>query len=253
MQPQQYGTFINVDGEKLGALKTAPERYESSVIGLLRHVSRFKVGWHVLNEIKKTGKQVLIRPAGESGDGAYRYNIVRFQEKVYHMPHRFGQAFINFDPEHPVKPYLPRALVNGQLGKLVQRLFPYHVDRRWKAEDLLVHELFHALRILLDKDTGERLNDGFRFVEELYAILVANMYRSEQRRDHELRGSWSSDFEELVSTNLEFRLKYDFWIRQLESEMGELTAKLRALPMNFNPFRVLTFRPPCAGHLLHLV
>src|SRR5262245_10121543 len=137
--PQSYGTFINVDGGRLGALKTAPERYESSVIELLKHISRFKVGWHVLNAIKKTGKKVLIRPGGENG--ATPLNIVRveqpyvvnliceygydwdcpeeMQERVYAMPHPLGDVFILFQPDHPVEPFLPSVLLRGLPADLV--------------------------------------------------------------------------------------------------------------------------------------
>lgn len=237
-----YGTFINVDGDRLSALKSAPGNYESSVFKMLKHVSGFKVGWHVLNAIKKTGKRVLIRPAGSGGDGAFRSNIVEIQGRLYPVPHRFGDAFVNFNPDHRAKPFLPPALSQGLPGKIVDALIPYHSDPRWKAEDILVHELFHALRILAIPDLlklpHQRLAGGFVHVEELYAILVTNMYASEQGRDHELRGSWSDTYETMAANDLTVRLDYGLHLQRLETQMPELTAKLRALPMKFNPFRL---------------
>jgi hypothetical protein len=242
MAMERYGTFINVDGESLGALKSAPARYESAVIELLKHISDFKVGWHVLNAIKKTGKQVLIRPTESGGDAAHNNNPIEIQGRLYPVPHRFGDAFVYFNPDHPAKPFIPPAFLRGLPGKAVEALFPYRDDRRWRAEDILVHELFHALRILaipnLLKLSHTRLPGGFVRVEELYAILVTNMYRSEQKRDHELRGSWSDTFEVLDSNDLKIRLDYGFYLTRLETQMPELTSKLRALPMKFNPFRI---------------
>ena len=257
--PQSYGTFVIVDGGSLSALKTAPERYESSVIELLRHISRFKVGWHVLNAIKKSGKKVLIRPGEENG--ATDLNIVRIEqpylvnrmceldsvdcppellERVFVMPHRLGDVFIFFKPDHPVKPFLPSVLLRGLPGDLVKKLFPYDKDPRWRPEDLLVHELFHALRILVVPNVFslDRRLPKFSSVEELYAILVTNMYCSEQGRDHDLRGSHSATYDVLDSNDLKIRLDYGLHLTRLESEMPELTSKLRALPMKFNPFRI---------------
>jgi hypothetical protein len=116
---QSYGTFINVDGGRLGALKTAPESYESSVIELLKHIGRFQVGWHVLNAIKKTGKRVLIRP-GEVDMAThlnpvvvakpYVVNLIcrygydwdcpeEMQERVFDIPHRLGEVYVFFRPD----------------------------------------------------------------------------------------------------------------------------------------------------------
>lgn len=253
-----------MDGDSLKALKTAPANYESSVIKLLKHVSRCRVGYHVFNAIKKTGKQVLIRPGeGEANMATLLNPIIMWKqpyivnlicelgtwecpdemlEQVTTMPHRFGDVFIFFTPDHPAKPFLPRALLRGLPEELVKKLFPYNKDPRWRAEDILLHELFHALRMLAIRDwsklTHRRLPGSFVYVEELYAVLVTNMYRSEQGRDHELRGSWSRNFEVLDSNDLKIRLDYGFYLTRLETQMPELTSQLRALPMKFNPFRI---------------
>jgi hypothetical protein len=221
----------------------------------------------VLNAIKKTGKQVLIRPTNDGHDEAVPRDIVRMpeqpyvinlmcdladrvgecpaemREKLYYAPYnRFGDAIIDFDPENRVKPFLPRALLRGLPGQLADKLFPYHTDPRWRPDDLLIHELFHALRILaipnLWKLPHWRLENGFGKVEELYAILVANMYRSELGLDDQLRGSHSSTFDVLDSNDLKIRLDYGLHLTRLETQMPELTSKLRALPTKFNPFRI---------------
>jgi hypothetical protein len=158
------------------------------------------------------------------------------------MPHRFGDVFIFFRPDHPIRPFLPRSLFRGLPGEILKKLFPYDKDPRWKAEDILLHELFHALRMLTIPDwktqTHRRLPGPFVHVEELYAILVTNMYVSERGRDNELRGSWSADYEVLDSNDLKIRLDYGLYLTRLEAQMPELTSQLRALPTKFNPFRI---------------
>lgn len=47
---------------------------------------------------------------------------------------------------------------------------------------VLVHELTHAVRIMAGVQHNNRMGDGFDTIEEFFAILVGNIYRSELGR-----------------------------------------------------------------------
>jgi hypothetical protein len=67
-----------------------------------------------------------------------------------------------------------------------------HRDRR--SDDVLVHELFHALQSMTGTimlgDTPEIAKNGWVSLREFHAILVENIYRAESGRQKGLRGDY---------------------------------------------------------------
>jgi hypothetical protein len=102
--------------------------------------------------------------------------------------------------------------------------------------EVLLHEMCHGLRQMRGREHfGEALGGGLRDVEELFAILVTNLYSSEKharlRRDHEdgvlaNPASWNNS-PIIVGQVQRFR-------EQLPDVCARLAAEVRAA---FNPFR----------------
>src|SRR5262245_48768972 len=64
-------------------------------------------------------------------------------------------------------------------------------------EAALVHELFHALRYMLGVATRVPVGAGFDDLEEFYAVLIENIYRSETGRTAGLRADHDAVFHRL--------------------------------------------------------
>jgi hypothetical protein len=109
-------------------------------------------------------------------------------------------------------------------------------------EEILLHELVHALRIMKGLRSVKPLpeRNGYKFdnVEEFYAIQITNMFSSENglklRKDH------SIDYTELTNErDILDDAQYKGLFIQFAKDDRVLTDGLKTVPSRYNPFRDL--------------
>lgn len=113
-----------------------------------------------------------------------------------------------------------------------------------EEDEILLHELLHAFRAVrgtADKTSFYKPEKMYHDIEELFAILITNIYMSEKgktkfRRDHvgfgELPAKWS--------TSEGFMKDQDFfyWVEKFWFAEPQFVGMISAMQIPFNPFRV---------------
>jgi hypothetical protein len=133
-------------------------------------------------------------------------------------------------------------------------------------DDVLIHEMFHAYRQMLGLFTTESMRDGYDWLEEFYAIVFENIYRSETGRTFTLRGDHAlkhhrlSDLRggaALVASDKLYYLTYQKEIDRLRWE-PRMNSVIRVLsdpqyPKSvWNPLRVEVRKVEMPGQVLEL-
>jgi hypothetical protein len=107
-----------------------------------------------------------------------------------------------------------------------------------RPDEVLLHEMVHALRMEMGLNLCLGMDDGFDTVEEFYAILIANIYRSEcgyqtLRANHDGKKMLAAPFTDDGRFYKQWKDKVDTLIHQ----MRDLCNALAAVPCAFNPIR----------------
>jgi hypothetical protein len=108
------------------------------------------------------------------------------------------------------------------------------------ADEILVHELVHAIRIMAGLSASRRvpLQSDYGNIEELFAIVIANIYRSECGRGG-VRNDNHSGWDTMYVSGKYF-LKMELnreHMRQFRRQHPQLADELREIDTYFNPFR----------------
>jgi hypothetical protein len=241
-------------------------QFKSRVRKILNDIGSRKSGRAVLNEIGRQTQRVTItpylpadyqwtngsaRPVDGNWTDATRKNWLIRDNDGDPMRYKNGDrtwergtgagtgAIIEF-----ITPELMRSLINDLA-----------VRQKWSAggdphslafaDEILVHELVHAIRIMAGMSVDRRVPRQPRYgtIEEFFAIVVANVYRSECGRGgvrNANHGAW-----ETMYLSGEHFLKLQFnraHLRQFRRDHPHLVAELRQVETYFNPFRHM--RPP---------
>lgn len=250
---RKYGVNIDIDGSELAELAEkalgpraaeqaalAGKTYENQVFDIIGVINRRQSGQAILAAIERqAGPTMEIQPY--------------FTKKLYELPnasaeakrfypigdhrrrdlHRFN-TLIRYTPAHwgPLNP------VNHLLG-----IASGYKGPGMEKDEMLLHEMIHGLRMMAglnNRRSHRRVPfqpkyDGF---EEFFAILIANIYRSECRRAGLRRyhggvsGNYNPSDEEFLSTKLN-----RMHIRQLRRQHKELFNDLMKVAAPFNPLR----------------
>jgi hypothetical protein len=103
---------------------------------------------------------------------------------------------------------------------------------------VLLHEMVHALRMEMGLNLCLAMDDGFDTVEEFYAILIANIYRSEcGYRDLRANHNGKQMLAAPLTDDSRFYKQWKDKIDTLCREMSALCNVLAAVPCAFNPIR----------------
>ncbi len=126
----------------------------------------------------------------------------------------------------------------------------------WAPDDILVHEAFHALRYMKGIVKRTPMGDGWTEREEFYAMIIANIYRSEKGQPVNALRAWhrGRTFRrmvdvlggELPSADLSFYMTYESEINCLCREMPEVCGPL-GRPRCSNTMLRCTWNPIYAG------
>ena len=211
----KYGNFIEIDGAGFDN----PDFFETTILNLLKEVSRKRVGLLVLYEVKNSGHTLKIRPAKSLMDSA-TLAMTKTEKNVQRA--LGGTAVLRFLPGN----------YDSKSGKFV------NIEPFFGSDDVLIHELFHTARAMQGLSYFEKTNDLYDDLEEFFAILVANVYLSETGRNNLLRADHvRSSIVNLDMNSKDFWEKYEHRILKLKKQNPRFFNLMAQVNCQFNPFR----------------
>lgn len=111
-------------------------------------------------------------------------------------------------------------------------------DPGHRPDEILCHELVHAMRHTQGELDRRPMKDDFDRVDEFHAIMVANIYCSERgrplRRNHHGGAAMQHDF---ATDAFRFYAWYNKLISKFVSDLPELARKLNRITCKWNPVR----------------
>ena len=111
-------------------------------------------------------------------------------------------------------------------------------DAALTPDAVLLHELIHAWRYMLGLNHAKPMFEAYDNDEEVFAILITNIYCSELGLTDAIRGDHRMEFHQEKTRNmLSFYSVYQEQITRLVQEMRELTEALGEIQCDFNPLR----------------
>jgi Effector protein len=107
-----------------------------------------------------------------------------------------------------------------------------------RTDEILLHEMVHALRMSKGKSLCVSFGDDYDTQEEFYAILITNIYRSENRYTV-LRANHFGHLPLMrpLTDDGAFYQRYKLWIDILVNEWNPLCKSLARVSCAFNPIR----------------
>lgn len=253
---RQFGRNIRIIGNSLGQLRVT---YESQVNECLLSLMMFRTGKAVIEHIWRAHRNIRIVPwhstqenaeadADDDNAATVRGEPVRDGTGRHHASWGVGTgrgsgSIVRFTPWIFPTETLPRfdpiAMHNWEA---VLGWQPAAAGR--EADEVLLHELFHALESLYGRASGARLAHGFDTVAEFHAILVVNLMARERlrpaRMNHQGHQTAASPIDLIHNED-------EFWnrVEVFRGRHRDLAAELAAVPVEGNPFGGRpTFREP---------
>jgi len=261
---RSFGLSIKIDGSRMivknrtgqsvatqsdlnPVLRTA---FENEVHDLLnQNIHSSQVGYHVLTEI--WGDTVWILPQSPDFLDA-ETDYPGTARDAYGKGQHVGVSTYNLDTDRFEKQIIEKSLGTGKgTGALI--LFS---PRWWSsdqgpgslADEMLLHELVHALRINEGRyraasTVNSPVDRCYDNVEEFYAIMVANIFMSERGKGR-LRANHKG-FDDLIysgrvddlTDSAAFYKTYKDDITTFCQEMSTLSYWLNKIEVDFNPIR----------------
>lgn len=236
---------IKIDGAKVAALANqalgpgndtlaqgSAGHYERTIAALFARIARAATGRAVLKAIRKRSEHVMtVEPELMKRPGMKPNAFAEaLDTRAAGRPGRGSSTLITISPSDWTghMPELPGA-VGGYTGPGTA------------VDELLLHEVFHGLRHM----AGLRMKRGvpgqkeYHNFEEFYAILIANIYRSELgrsglRADH--AGFYTLGDVGIVSQDAWMKHKFNRGhLRKLGNQMPDLWDALAKVKAAFNP------------------
>jgi hypothetical protein len=260
------GVFL--DGDNLEKIRQDLDlwHWEYGVtLGLdnLHHMPFCQSSRAVLDHLTRTGKRTVIVPAG--GQQVPGAEPVRGVEWLARKPDILdatpaGQRPLTCSDDGSINARdqtgLPVRNLGGATGSgrgsesVVYFTSQDHVGGNLKLpggrpDEVLLHELVHALRQGLGKWLCAPMDDNFDTVEDFYAILVANIYRSENRyttlrKDHRGFQPLAPPLNNEGEYYKEYRERIDRFIQEMPDPFCNALA---VVSCQFNPIRRAMRRP----------
>jgi hypothetical protein len=111
--------------------------------------------------------------------------------------------------------------------------------------EILFHEMLHGLRMLCGKLRDDKVAEfpDFDDIEEFYAILAANLYRTQRgfkihRMNHHAFAAMDPDLDDSEVYEAVFRDEIGAWFK----EQQDFCLAMARTPSNFNPFQTAAIR-----------
>lgn len=206
--------------------------YEFITQEVLRKIQGTLVGAILIQRINSLSQTaaftVTIRPLNEKAIGLTR--TFATDETAARQGHEGSSATIWYDPTTWTH-------AAAKVG--------YDPANFYQPDDVLFHELVHALRMMRGMIDLVTIRDWDN-VEDLYAILLTNIYLSSNGRDRDLRGDHAKLFHKLRNSYLRpteqmsdqtFYIEYGPDIDRLCNNMPDLCGPISQIQCHFNPLR----------------
>jgi|SRR5215204_713932 len=232
--------------------KAAAKDYENGVFKVLLQIDQTQSGHALIGEIHRIGRTVTIVPLIPVGQDWTGASARPFDETAATRKH-----WLKRDKDGD--PYKDRERGTGAgsdceiefiTSSLAQRVYSEPAIKTPKkkpnplalADEILVHELLHAVRDMAGASFRRRVPRQPRYdnFEEFYAIVVANVYRSECGRSG-VRSDNHSTFESMYVDGKGFlRLHFNrMHLQRFCRRHENLAAELSKISTYFNPFQHL--------------
>lgn len=268
-----FGANIRIEGDSLAALfinvlgweaeKQAlaeADKYENQILGLLNRISQTQTGRVLLQALGKLSHKTMVikpeidqSPVGKTNAFAEAENLHDARKKGKPVLLPLGNTVLNVGEGTGLGSnttiYLtPNQWADDKLSKDMKDLLGFDSYPGIWADDILVHEMVHGLRQMAGvnyqkgvplqkkKIGGERVN-CYPNIEEWFAVLIQNIYRSECGRN--LRIDYGTTLGEFSDKEFVRRGMNRAHLRQLRREHGEFFTNLRNINAPFNPTRLL--------------
>jgi hypothetical protein len=257
----------SLDEKRKQAEEAEARRYEGDVSATLNDIGKTSSGRAVLAEVGRQSHGLTITPYLPSDRDwtngktiADRKSSARKHWVIRHCQDNKEKGWVQGDPVLDKNGRRTRGtgvgsdvqieFITPDLARLVNSNPAIAVKSKWTAEneqysvaaadEILVHELIHAIRDMAGLSVCRRVprQPHYGTIEEFFAIVVTNVYRSESGR-HGVRNSNHGKFEAMYCSGEQF-LKLEFnrrHLRQLRRQHPLLVADLRRIEVYFNPFR----------------
>jgi hypothetical protein len=251
-----FGRII-INGHAAGSVAT---NYEDQVKGILLSIMMFSTGRAVIRAIESSHRRLHIVPRQATNQNAFTHpsnyrDATNAGEPVHDGMGRHRQewgvgtghgtpSLIRYTPWVFPNDMLPRwdaIATRNWLAILGWQPVASGLD----AEEVLLHEMVHALEQMSGRLSTRRLGYGFDTLSEFHAILVVNVFAREHSRTPRQN---HSGFNTAISQSSIIPNQAEFWSRvdAFRVRHPQLAKDLAAVTVWGNPFQ---FRPaPAPPH-----
>ncbi len=239
---------IHVNGAAAGSLATT---YERQVHDNLLSIMMFRTGREVIRAIDATHRRLVIVPRRQLDQNAVAHPLNWRAATVAGEEVRDGAG------QHRAAWGYGTGNGSSCILRFTPWLFPAELLPRWDAvamrtwqaatgsqpvsaglemDEVLLHEMVHALEQMTGRQSDRRLGNGFDTVAEFDAILVVNLFIRERNRPARMnhQGFVSAPGQQSIMPNPQ-----QFWdqVRSFVQRQRDLARNLASVPVTGNPFR----------------
>jgi hypothetical protein len=249
--PLFFGRNIVVDGSSLGV--ASRDAYETTVHTELALLLAFETGRAVIEEIWGKHRRLRVVPYRNRRDphnadatptddraATFPFQPVRDGADGHIVPHgglgtgRGSDVFVHYSPSvfHDEDAFEWDGTARAAYFNFLGTMPP---DPGEDPEEVLLHELVHALRQMSGREDRMPMGHGFDTREEFLAVLITNMYSSERGSFRPLRADHNVAY---LSDPATWRdnAEYHTLIRGITCSNPSLVHRLIAVKTAFNPF-----------------
>jgi hypothetical protein len=226
--PVDFAVNIRIDGTGY----TYPEGsagYENRVNLVLQNLRGTRTGNTLIGFFALRSRTVSIEPLED------RCAVSAMQTVVLHSESEFDNTFRRGAPVRTFE----GTTVPGRTGRGggLPALIRFDTKGWTSPERVLIHELFHALRVVFGFQERLPLGASWGNAEELFSIFIENMYAEERglgmRTGHSRTAMIQASPDHSMAHNREFHAP----MRRLSEMMPWIVQRLAQVTTAYNPFR----------------
>jgi hypothetical protein len=226
--PVEFATNIRIDGTGY-AYPDGAASYEMRVSLILQNLKSTRTGNTLLGFFALRRRSVTIKPREDRCEASAVQTVVIDSERDFDNTFRRGAPVRTFEGE-PV----PGRTGRGGGHPSVILFDTIH----WTyPERVLIHELFHAVRVIYGFQERLPMGSTWGNSEELYCIFIENMYAQERclemRTGHKGNPTIPGTPDHSMGSNPDFHAP----MRHLSQMMPHIAQCLARVSTSYNPFR----------------
>jgi hypothetical protein len=224
----EYAKNIRIDGAA-NAYPDGQSGYEMRVSLVLQNLNATRTGSTLIGFFALRRRTLTIQPREDRCEASAVQTVVLDSERDFDNTFRRGSPVRTFEG----------APVPGRTGQGGGHPAVILFDTiHWTyPERVLIHELFHGLRVIFGFQ--ERLPMGATWgnSEELYCIFIENMYAEERGLEMRTGHSGSPTIQGTPAHSMASNREFHTPMRHLSQMMPFIVQRLSQVPTGYNPFR----------------